>query len=914
MRFVPVWAVVSTGLALFVSAGVQDQVVTPDGLVRVAMLPPWVALAGFLAVGALGLLWLDRKALPRGTATAVRLPLGLLLLPLLGLSVLTLPYLPVLPDVFPALQLLAGPVRGVVWMVVLAQWVWTLSQARIIRADWLQRVTAGQMMLAVGLATAVLGGAAALRFTGTVLYPAGDEPHYLVIAQSLWRDGDLKIENNHTRGDYMEYFPRELEPHYLTRGADGEIYSIHPVGMPVLMAPIYAAGGYRAVVAVFVLMAAAAAALMWRTTLAATNALGATTFAWGAIVATSPFLFNAFAIYPEIPAALAVAGSFAILIKSPTSLRAWVGVGVCCAVLPWLSTKYAPMSAALVLVAAARLIVPARPGAPGALATWQLLAAVGVPYGVSLALWFAFFYWIWGVPLPQAPYGALVQTSPWNLVFGAPGLLFDQEYGLLPYAPVYVLAATGLWVMWRTDRVSRRQAIEIVVVFGALLGTVGAFRIWWGGSASPGRPLVSGLLLLALPIAFAFRAAPSASARRAAQHLLLWASVGVTGILFFAQQGLLTANGRDGTSSLLEYVSPRWPAWTIAPTFIHHEAPTAIFHSALWLVLAGAAAFVLGRVRTTRPGAASLAAVVIATASLLVALIVMPLLPLAPEWPPLDVRARARLPIIDEFDAVARPVAIVYSPLRFTSPAELVGHASMAAEAGLRKDPQPIRVLHNGRFSLPAGTYRVEVDWNGARAGETIGLQIGRTGEPFQQWTVEARPGEQWNAEFWLPLDASFVGLRGSPELERVIERVRFVPLSVTNAGERPNAPTVIAASRSGPASLFYYDVNVSPEGAGFWVWGSRRTRVTFARRSAADPLLLRVHSGPIDNRLHLTAFGWRHTAHLKPQLPVEVEVTPGAGTLVTLDLEADRSFIPRELDSQSSDTRSLGVWVEVVK
>jgi hypothetical protein len=914
MRFVPAWAVVSTGLALFVSAGVQDQVVTPDGLVRVAMLPPWVALVGFLAVGALGLLWLDRKALPRGTAPAVRLPLGLLLLPLLGLFVLTLPYLPVLPDVFPALQLLAGPVRGVVWLVVLAQWVWTLSQARIIRADWLQRATAGQMMLAVGLATAVLGGAAALRFTETVLYPAGDEPHYLVIAQSLWRDGDLKIENNHTRGDYTEYFPRELEPHYLTRGADGEIYSIHPVGMPVLMAPIYAAGGYRAVVAVFVLMAAAAAALIWRTTLTATNAPGAATFAWAAVVATSPFLFNAFAIYPEIPAALAVAGSFAILIKSPASLRAWMGVGLCCAVLPWLSTKYAPMSAAIVLVAAARVIAPARPGAPATLGRWRLLAAVGVPYAVSLALWFAFFYWIWGVPLPQAPYGALVQTSPWNLVFGAPGLLFDQEYGLLPYAPVYVLAATGLWVMWRHDHTSRRQAIEIAVVFGALLGTVGAFRIWWGGSASPGRPLASGLLLLALPIAFAFRAAPAASARRAAQHLLLWASTGVTGILFFAQQGLLTANGRDGTSSLLEYVSPRWPAWTIAPTFIHHEAPTAILHSALWLVLAFAAAFLLGRVRTTRPGAASLAAVVIATASLLVALIVMPLLPLTPEWPPLDVRARARLPIIDEFDAVARPVAIVYSPLRFTSPAELVAYASMGAEAGLRTDPQPIRVLHNGRFSLPAGTYRVEVDWNGARAGETIGLQIGRTGEPFQQWTVEARPGEQWNTEFWLPLDASFVGLRGSPELERVIERVRFVPISVTNAGERPNGPTVIAASRSGPASVFYYDVNVSPEGAGFWVWGSRRTRVTFARRSASDPLVLRVHSGPIDNRLHLTAFGWRHTENLKPQLPVEVEVTPGAGELVTLDLEADLSFVPRELDSQSSDTRSLGVWVEVVK
>ena len=73
-----------------------------------------------------------------------------------------------------------------------------------------------------------------------MLFPAGDEPHYLVIAQSLWRDGDFKIENNHQRGDYREYFSRDLDPHYLTRGADGEIYSIHPVGLPMLLAPVYA--------------------------------------------------------------------------------------------------------------------------------------------------------------------------------------------------------------------------------------------------------------------------------------------------------------------------------------------------------------------------------------------------------------------------------------------------------------------------------------------------------------------------------------------------------------------------------------------------------------------------------------------------------------------------------------------------
>jgi hypothetical protein len=78
--------------------------------------------------------------------------------------------------------------------------------------------------------------------------------------------------------------------------------------------------------------------------------------------------------------------------------------------------------------------------------------------------------------------------------------------------------------------------------------------------------------------------------------------------------------------------------------------------------------------------------------------------------------------------------------------------------------------------------------------------------------------------------------------------------------------------------------------------------------------LVLRVHSGPIDNRLHLTTFGWQETVTLQPQAPVTVEIPASTGALVTLDLEADSAFVPRDRDASSSDTRSLGVWVEVVQ
>ena len=918
MRFVPALAVLVTAVALYVSSGVLDQIVTPSGLVRVALLPPWQTLLGFAGVGVLGLSWLHHQARPRGTRATVRPPLGGLVLPAFALLLLVLPYLPVLPDVVPAVQVLAGPVRLVIWVIVIAQLVWTLWQARLVRANWIQHLTRRQLTLIIAVMTACIAGGAATRFVGGVLYPGGDEPHYLVIAQSLWRDGDLKIENNHTRGDYYEYFALPLDPHYLTRGADGEIYSIHPIGMPLLITPIYAAGGYLAVVMAFVLMAALAAAIMWRSAARVINDAGAATFGWAAVVATAPFLFNSFAIYPEIPAAVAVAVAFTLTAVSTSSARwRWPAVGIACAALPWLSTKYAPMSAVLVSIALARLYYSPTSPASTRSAGWRVepgTLGILAPYALSLAVWFYFFYAIWGTPLPQAPYGALVQTELRYLIFGAPGLLFDQEYGLLPYAPVYILAATGLWIMSRESAVSRRRAIEIVIVFAALLGTVGAFRIWWGGSASPGRPITSGLLLMAIPIAFAFRAAAPASAQRAAQHLLLWSSIALAGVLLFAQEGSLTANGRDGTSSLLAYLSPQWPAWTMVPSFIVHGPAAALAHTSLWLLLAAGAAFALRGVRSSQPGTASLSAMLLTAAALLIAAVVMPRLPTAPGWPALEVRARPRLPVLDAFDTRARPIAIEYAPLGFASPEQIVTHAAVAVEPSWRRQPQPIRVLHNGRFSLPAGRYRVEIDWSGTRAGEVIGLQIGRTGDVLRKWEVDATAGQQWSVEFDIPVDAPFVGLRGSSELEQVIARVRFVPVSIVNASERQRGPAVVAASQSGPASLFYVDLNAAPEPEGFWVLGKRRTRVTFSRPSTEGPLVLRVHSGRIPNRLHVAAFGWQHAVDLVPALPEVIEVPADGDHLVTLEFAADAQFVPSELDPSSTDTRALGVWVEVVK
>ena len=64
--------------------------------------------------------------------------------------------------------------------------------------------------LAGALAIAVLYVAAAAAVSPRI--PTGDEPHYLVITQSLLRDGDLQIENNHRAATTSHYVDFELSP------------------------------------------------------------------------------------------------------------------------------------------------------------------------------------------------------------------------------------------------------------------------------------------------------------------------------------------------------------------------------------------------------------------------------------------------------------------------------------------------------------------------------------------------------------------------------------------------------------------------------------------------------------------------------------------------------------------------------
>src|SRR5258708_3963858 len=70
----------------------------------------------------------------------------------------------------------------------------------------------------------------------------GDEPHYLLIAQSLWADGDLDVGNNYAQRDGALFGAAGLQPELHARiGRTGRLTPVHDVGVPFLLLPAYAA-------------------------------------------------------------------------------------------------------------------------------------------------------------------------------------------------------------------------------------------------------------------------------------------------------------------------------------------------------------------------------------------------------------------------------------------------------------------------------------------------------------------------------------------------------------------------------------------------------------------------------------------------------------------------------------------------
>ena len=93
----------------------------------------------------------------------------------------------------------------------------------------------------------------------------------------------------------------------------------------------------------------------------------------------------------------------------------------------------------------------------------KAVAFLSIP-AISAVLWAGFFVAIYGRPDPSAPHGPGGNVGSFAFVPGGlGGLLFDQRFGLLTYAPVVAVAFAGLVAMF-FRLPFRRLALELFVI------------------------------------------------------------------------------------------------------------------------------------------------------------------------------------------------------------------------------------------------------------------------------------------------------------------------------------------------------------------------------------------------------------------------------------------------------------------
>lgn len=387
---------------------------------------------------------------------------------------------------------------------------------------------------------------------------SGDEPHYLVMAQSLWREHDLDLRDNYAREDWREFRGAPTEPHYAAPRRDGRPFPGHAPGLPFLLAPVYALGGRLACAILMGLMVAATGALAFRVARVEGLSSRAAVVA-GLSAAGPPLAAFGLHVYTEAASTLSLFLACALLRFGGRAGSAALA-GVLASALPFLHPR---MAAGAIAVAVAAWMLRDRS---------PLLPFVGASL-CGAAVYAAFWMSVFGVPTGLGVYGGAPEDASFDPGRAFMGLLVDRAYGLLPYAPQFfalaLLGASAGRVPGSGPRDRRERLVDVVFIAAVLLPVL-FWRVWWGGQSPPARLIAPMTPFLALALARVWESSVIPVRRFIAAALAVSWSL----FLFAALQPgrLLFINKRVRPTRMWEALWPGGPLDAVLPDMARPEA------------------------------------------------------------------------------------------------------------------------------------------------------------------------------------------------------------------------------------------------------------------------------------------------------------------------------------------------------
>ncbi len=411
---------------------------------------------------------------------------------------------------------------GVAWMGAAAWLGWRVRR----------RTGTGDRGFYLGALTLFLLAGA---FVTLVYPPTTDEPHYLMLTESLLSDGDIDLANNYMHQDHLKFYPgATLDPHVVIC-PDGRWFAQHTIGLSLLVLPGYALAGRWGSLLILALVAACLPVLLRRISVASGAGARESTALAVLVTATGPLAFGSTLMFPEVPAAVLAAAGL-------TTTASWWLPAACAAALPWLHPRFAVLSFGLLAV---HVLENRRRGA--IIAAWSGAAIVSggfflfVYHGEALVA--ALNVLTEHYPARLEDIGGATVTGNMGLRYLLPGIgakLFDREFGVIPFAPWLLAGIPGVWVATRRRGFPHAR----LLVAGGAYALITCLYRNWAGSAYPGRTLIALLPFTAPYLATGIRWAGKTPGRRGVFGALALVSI-LTAWLLTACPVLRYTSGRD---------------------------------------------------------------------------------------------------------------------------------------------------------------------------------------------------------------------------------------------------------------------------------------------------------------------------------------------------------------------------------
>ena len=404
---------------------------------------------------------------------------------------------------------------------------------------------------------------------------SGDEPHYLAIAHSIAFDGDLDLGDNYGAAEPLIAGGHLRPEAHVRPGAGGIARPVHDVGLPLLFAPyvrvavplthalvrtippaamqrarLTPALVYRHLLsAAMIVLTAMLAGLLFDCLIDVGSSAGLALLTSIVVVLSPPLLIMSSLFFTELISALVCLTVFrSVSIKDTSGAFRWALVGAA--------------TGGLFLIHARNigLVIPL-----AGLAAYQLRrrpsgerAAFGAALAVILALRTWINYEFWGT-LVQGPHARMAWLGPGDVIqqmaMRLTALIVDQEFGLLPYAPIYALAIVGAFLLARSQPLVTLAVAAVCTAYvGLIVCPITNVHGWMGGWSPAARFLTPVVPLLGLFVSAGLRAGPRVIA---APMLVLQLAVSA----YFWQHPKVLWNDGNGVAAFCETTAARVCAW-----------------------------------------------------------------------------------------------------------------------------------------------------------------------------------------------------------------------------------------------------------------------------------------------------------------------------------------------------------------